>query len=109
MNTENHMRNSRRMTTKAWPEKIASGLDKSTRCVVESRREGELMSASHVNRAVGVLLFTAKPTTHERGCFPLAFTTDVADNACRFHRNRPARVGYSDAEPARAGEGEHHE
>lgn len=67
------------------------------------------MSASHVHRAVGMLLFTSKPPIHERGSCPPAFSTDVAENRRRVHRNRPPRVGYTDAEPARAGEGERYE
>ena len=103
------MRNNSRLTTKIIIKMMADGLDKPTRCVVESRREGELMSASYVHRAVGVLLFTSKPYIHEHGPFFPAFTTDVAEHGRRVHRNRPVRVGYSDAESARAGDGERHE
>jgi hypothetical protein len=67
------------------------------------------MSASHVYWAVGVLLIASKPHIDERDPFPQAFTADVAKNGRRVHRSRPSRVCYSDAESARAGEGERHE
>lgn len=67
------------------------------------------MSASHLNLAVGVLTFSPKPHIHECGPFPSAFTADVAENGRRVHRSRTSRVYYSDAESARAGEGERHE
>ena len=67
------------------------------------------MSADPVVRVGGVLFFRSKPHTSDRGPFFSAFTAAGAGNARRVHRNRPARVSYSDAESARAGEGERHE
>ena len=67
------------------------------------------MSASHVRRTVGVLLGTARAHAPEGVTFLPAFITSAAGYGRRAHRNRPMRVGYSDAEPARAGEGERHE
>jgi hypothetical protein len=60
------------------------------------------MSASGVHRAVGVLLTASKPCIRERGLLPSAFSMEANGNGRRVNRGRPVRVGYTDAESARA-------